>query len=277
MTAPLLTAFAQSPRADTCAMENKILCADALQLLATLPDSSVDICVFSPPYNIDKTAGRGMFKHAKFVIDFIANGYETYNDDMDETEYQTWLSSVVGECLRVSKGLVWVNHKTRYRNKQGIHPLSFLKFPFYSEIIWNRNSSMTLNAKRFAPSHEFVYGFGTPHYWNDDTNTLFSVWDITPPIGNNRPNHPCPYPPELIERLIFASCPENGIVFDPFMGSGTTAIAARNLGRKFIGCDLSPEYVNLANTRLQNTDAYRDTVLPTGERQLSLWRQLESA
>lgn len=255
----------------------KVFCLDALELLRLLPDCSVDICIFSPPYNIDKTAGRGMFKHTKFVIDFVANGYDTYSDDRDETEYQEWLSSIVAECLRVSKGLVWVNHKTRYRNKQGIHPLSFLKFPFYSEIIWNRRSSMTLNAKRFAPSHEFIYGFGTPHYWNDDTNTLFTVWDMTmPSSGNARPNHPCPYPPELIERLIIASCPESGIVFDPFLGSGTTAVAAQNLGRKFIGCDLSPEYVNLALTRLQTSDPYQDSVLPNGWRQLSLFSEVSA-
>src|SRR3990167_6276005 len=145
-----------------------IYAMDALTFLGTIPDNSVDIVVTSPPYNLSwhKIANSGMFQDAKWLSDFWA-GYEGYQDNRPEPQYQSWLFDIVKECLRVSKGLVWVNHKTRFREGVGIHPLSFLTFPLWSEVVWNRGGSMTLNSRRFAPSHEYVFGFGRQHYWND--------------------------------------------------------------------------------------------------------------
>jgi site-specific DNA-methyltransferase (adenine-specific) len=230
---------------------NYVYHARAESLLRWLPDNSVDIVVTSPPYNVDwqvkNGQGRGMMKGSRWVENF-SEGYENYSDKQPEDAYQNWLRIIVGECLRVSRGLVWVNHKTRYRMGEGIHPLSFLRFPFWAEVIWDRGGSIVLNAKKFAPSHEFVYGFGTPHYWDDNSNKLMSVWRIVP--INRDDGHPCPYPEQLVERLITASCPEGGVVFDPFMGSGTTAAVAQRLNRRYLGCDISAEYVELANKRL---------------------------
>jgi site-specific DNA-methyltransferase (adenine-specific) len=62
------------------------------------------------------------------------------------------------------------------------------------------------------------------------------------------------YPPELIERPILSTCPPNGIVIDPFMGSGTTAVVAKNNGRQYIGCELNSEYVELAEKRISEYD-----------------------
>jgi site-specific DNA-methyltransferase (adenine-specific) len=238
-------------RPSLTALTNRVWCMDALALLKCLPDKSVDVTVTSPPYNLDwqvrNGQGRGMLKGSKWVKGF-SEGYENYDDKMPEDQYQAWIRNVVAECLRVSKGLVWINHKTRFREGVGIHPLSFLPFPFYSEIVWNRGNSMILNSRRFAPSHEFVYGFGKPHYWNDNSNVLMTVWRINPPQGDI--DHPCPYPESLVERLITASCPPDGVVFDPFMGSGTTALAAKRSGRQYLGCDNSLKYVEMARQRL---------------------------
>jgi site-specific DNA-methyltransferase (adenine-specific) len=75
------------------------------------------------------------------------------------------------------------------------------------------------------------------------------VWSIgTRPFSGN---HFAVYPPQLIETPIKAGCPKGGIVLDPFMGSGTTALVARRLGRRFIGIDLHPAYVQMANDRLK--------------------------
>jgi DNA modification methylase len=222
---------------------------DALDWLRTLPDESVDITITSPPYNLQRKnrRGGGMMKNSTWTFQF-ENGYENYEDAMPEEEYQEFVQSIVRECLRVSKGLVWVNHKTRYRDGVGIHPLQFLPFPVWSEVIWNRGGSFIMNSRRFAPSHEFVYGFGKPHYWNDAMNKLMSVWRIVP--VNKDDGHPCPYPERLVERLVLASCPEGGTVLDPFMGSGTTAVVAQRLGRHYLGCDLSQSYCDLAQARL---------------------------
>ncbi|MBI5305514.1 MAG: site-specific DNA-methyltransferase [Chloroflexi bacterium] len=224
---------------------------DCLQLLADMPDDSVDIVVTSPPYNqLGKRIprqGTGMHKTSKFIAKVGAIGY---SDDMPEPEYQEWIRCVVRECLRVARGLVWVNHKTRYRDGVGIHPLSFLgEFPLYSEVIWNRKISMAMNAKRFSPAHEYVFGFGEPHYWDDASNRLMSVWSIMPETGKTE--HPCPFPEQLVARLIHASCPVNGAVLDPFAGSGTVAAVAVKLGRNAIGFDVNEAYLRGAERRVE--------------------------
>jgi modification methylase len=238
----LLPAFTGVPEV------NKVYQVGALTLLRALPDNSVDCVVTSPPYNVAVNMnGGGLMKNSAWMKNF-SKGYTTHADNMNESDYQQWIQSAVRECLRVCKGIVWVNHKTRYRDGVGIHPLSFLPFPMWSEIVWNRGGSITLNARKFAPSHEFVYGFGTPHYWNNNSNTLMSVWRIA--TVNKDDGHPCPFPETLVERLINASCPYGGVVLDPFLGSGTTARVAFNLGRRYIGSDISAEYCDIARRRL---------------------------
>ena len=80
---------------------------------------------------------------------------------------------------------------------------------------------------------------------------MFSVWDISG--SSYKGAHFAVYPPELIERPILSTCPPNGIVIDPFMGSGTTAVVAKNNDRKYIGCELNSEYAELAEKRIKES------------------------
>jgi len=80
---------------------------------------------------------------------------------------------------------------------------------------------------------------------------MFSVWDIS--TTSYKGAHFAVYPPELIERPILSTCPPNGIVIDPFMGSGTTAVVAKNNGRQYIGCELNSEYAELAEKRISDS------------------------
>jgi len=213
-----------------------------------LPSLSVDITFTSPPYNtIAATKSTGIMKEHRRKKQ---EGYEGYSDDMPESDYQRWIASVVQCCLDASDGLVWVNHKTRYRNKNGINPLSFLPGGLYCEVIWNRRGSLTLNARKFAPSHEYIFGLGVPHYWDNASNTKMSVWDDIPP-ERNVPGHPCPFPVALASRCIVASCPAGGVVLDPFMGSGTTLVAAQLEGRKATGIEINERYCEIAAKRLE--------------------------
>jgi len=212
---------------------NKIIVGDCVNVMRQMPDECVDIAITSPPYNHLGTKTQraqawstspGMFANNTWRDKVTTGG--VYFDQMPEPEYQEWLRQIVAECLRISKGIVWINHKTRYRDGVGIHPLSFLQFPLYSEVVWNRGGSMALNSKRFAPSHEFFYGFGKPCYWNDECNKYMSVWNVAPKRDDGAYGHPCPYPIKIIRRLIKASCPDGGVVFDPFGGISSTAVAA---------------------------------------------------
>jgi len=223
---------------------------DCLEYLRTLPDGSVDVVITSPPYNISggSHSPSGMLKNIPRNIT-----RDWYVDNLPESEYQEWLRNVIAECLRVSRGIVWVNHKTRYADRQAISPARFLPFNIYSEVIWDRGGSITLNAKKFAPSHEILLGFGTPHWWNNDSNTLLSVWRINP--EHESTGHPCPFPLEIPRRLMTASCPPAGTVLDPFMGSGTTGVACMQTGRNFIGVEIDPGYFAIAKRRIEDAAA----------------------
>jgi DNA modification methylase len=223
---------------------------DCLEILRALPDGCVDAVVTSPPYNQlygSGISGGGMMKRNGFCLAAKEIGYA---DNMPEPEYQAWLSSVIAECLRVSRGLVWVNHKTRYRDGVAIHPLQFLRFPVYSEVIWDRGVSMALNCKRFAPSHETIIAFGKPHYWDDSANRAMSVWRISPRRDDGVKGHPCPYPVELPRRCLRACVPLGGLVLDCFGGSGTTGVAAALEGRRCILIEKEPQYAEICRKRI---------------------------
>lgn len=234
-------------------------CCDARELLSSLNDRQVDVTITSPPYNTlpKDTRAYGFRRRKRSGIHGDAGGQDGwlnkikrhgYDDCLPEDRYQAWLTCMVSEMSRVSRGLVWINHKLRFRNGRGLHPLRWLPFDVWSEIIWDRRGSLALNCGKHAPSHEYLFAFGRPHWWDDAQNKLLSVWQISPERGCDE--HPCPWPPEIPRRLIAASCPPDGVVLDPFMGRGTTGLAALELGRRFIGCDKSPAYFTAAKRLL---------------------------
>ena len=234
----------------------RLILGDCREILPTL--GKVDAVVTSPPYNTLPPSSKASGLHAErksgrnLWMEKAANGYA---DQRPESDYQEWLNSILGQCADLSLGLVWVNHKVRYRDGEAIHPVRMIPLPIYAEVIWNRGGSMALNCKRFAPSHEGIWGFGTPHYWNDKNNTMMSVWGIPQAQREDGNNHPCPYPESIIRPLIESSCPSDGSVLDPFMGSGTTGAACAKLGRKFIGIEIEPKYFDIACKRIE--EAYK--------------------
>jgi len=220
--------------------------SDCLNVLPLLEAGSVDITVSSPPYNmIPAVKASGMLAESRCKK---AEGYATYHDHLPDEDYAEWMRDVFGHCRRISVGIVWINHKTKFSNKIGIHPLRIFPWDFHSEIVWSRPGSTTLNAKRFAPSHEFIYGFGTPHYWSRVFDMCMTVWHLPPETSIK--DHPCPFPVTIPLRLISSSCPVDGRVIDPFMGSGTTGVACIRTGRNFIGIELDAGYYRLACDRI---------------------------
>lgn len=216
---------------------------DAAKLLASLDDGAVDVVVTSPPYNTLPADTRAYgFRRRKRDDGWLEKvARQGYDDYRPESQYQAWLVWMLAEMRRVARGIVWINHKPRFRDGRASHPLRWLPGPVWSEVVWDRRGSLAMNCGRFAPSHEYLFGFGEPHWWDDAHNKLLSVWQIAPERGC--PDHPCPWPIEIPRRLIAASCPPGGVVLDPFMGRGTTGLACRELGRRFIGCDRVAEYL----------------------------------
>lgn len=109
---------------------------------------------------------------------------------------------------------------------------------------------MTLNARMFAPSDERILWFVRDSLrwkWNKDAVGYMTVWTIT--YTQNKP-HPCSFPDELPRRCIVATTDPGDLVLDPFAGSGTTLVVARQLGRRAIGIEIEERYCEIAAQRL---------------------------
>ena len=229
---------------------NKFICGDTIEVMKQIPDESIDLIVTSPPYNMrrsGKNSSGGKWKNSKLLND----GYKGYSDNMPHDEYVEWQRACLTEMLRIisEDGAIFYNHK--WRIQSGIlndrHDI-INGFPVRQIIIWKRQGGFNFSKTFFLPTYEVLYLIAKPKFkLVDKANAHTDVWAI----GQERKNvHPAPFPEELAERII--SSTDADIVLDPFMGSGTTAIAAKNLEREFIGIDISPEYCEMAKNRLIN-------------------------
>ena len=124
------------------------------------------------------------------------------------------------------------------------------------DIIWHKPNPMPESVRdRCTKSHEYIFLLSKSQNYYFDVDTIKeqsrrkrSVWNVN--VKPNKQAHFATYPPELITPCILAGSEENDIVLDPFMGSGTTAMVARSLGRYYIGCELHEEYNNLIQERV---------------------------
>ena len=119
-------------------------------------------------------------------------------------------------------------------------------FPVRQIIIWRRKGGINFNAGYFLPTYEVIYMITKKEFkLSKGANSYGDVWEFTQEMKNE---HPAPYPIALIERIIKST--NANIILDPFMGSGTTAIASKKLGRQFIGIEISKSYCEMAKQRL---------------------------
>ena len=228
---------------------------DSLDVLPTV--ASIDCVVTSPPYNTltgSTIKGGGMMQQSQWSTKVASIGYA---DDMADADYWDWQRNIAdalkGAC-RAGASLFY-NHKLRYRNSSPIIPTHHIDWPGWTlrqEIVWARDGSMVLNARMFPPSDERIYWFtrdGAKHKWNQEHgNRYTSVWSIRQTVGDN--GHPCPYPPDIPKRAIAAVTDPGDLILDPFMGSGTTLRAAKDLGRKAIGIEIEERYCEIAAKRM---------------------------
>ena len=230
----------------------RIYQGDCLELMKAIPAGGVDIVMTSPPYNTLPKSATASGLHAERKSGknlWMDKAAGSYFDSLPEDEYQRWMVEVFTDARRVAKGIVWINHKVRYRDGEAVHPARIFPFPIWCEVIWDRGGSMALNCRKFSPSHECILGFGRPHFWDNSVNMLMSIWRINHDRGAD--SHPCAYPLEIPRRPILASCPPGGIVLDPFAGSGTTGVACAKMGRRFLGFELDQKWVDLGNDRIK--------------------------
>ncbi len=235
---------------------NKILCGDSIEIMKKIPDSSVDLVVTSPPYNLKNSTGNGMKdgRGGKWANAALQKGYTHHHDCMPHEEYVKWQRTCLTEMLRIipETGAIFYNHKWRVQagllqDRQDI----VSGFPVRQIIIWRRKGGLNFNAGYFLPTYEVIYLIAKPQFnLAPKANAFGDVWEFTQEMNNK---HPAAFPAELIDRIISSTTAK--IILDPFMGSGTTAISALNCKRKYIGIELSPEYCKMAQSRIKNHPA----------------------
>ena len=252
-------------------IENKTIHQDIFEALNYLPDSFVDLVFVDPPYNLNKTFNLTSFK------------------EMESEKYEQWLDSWVAKIIRIlkphasvyicgdwkSSGAIFnvakkyfkIQNRITFEREKGRGAKSNWKN--CSEDIWFCTLSDTyhFNVDAVKMKRKVIAPYkdenGKPKDWEDSDNGKYrithpsNVWtDITIPFWSMSENtdHPTQKPEKLVAKVILASSKPNDVVFDPFLGSGTTSVVAKKLGRRYIGIEIDEHYCCLAEKRLDMTE-----------------------
>ena len=246
---------------------DKTILGDTFHVCPLLPRDSVDLIIADPPYNLTKSFHNTTFSRKK------ESDYEEYTRQwlgavkplLKDTgsiyvccDWETSLiiGRVLGEYFCVRNRITWQREKGRGAKANWKNGMEDIWFATSSN-----NFTFHLNAVRIRKKVVAPYRVdGKPKDWTESENGNYrdtcpsNFWDdITIPFWSMPENtgHPTQKPEKLIAKLILASCPEGGLVLDPFLGSGTSAVVAAKLGRSYCGIELNDEYCCWALKRLE--------------------------
>lgn len=230
---------------------NKIYQISCIDGLKNLPDQSVDLIFTDPPYFQYRAQNvQGLKNHKDVETEFEFDSFNT------EYEYLKFLEEVLTACYRVAKpgaaGYIWCGDDfVSYINRM----VDRVGFKFRKVIHWHKTNPFPAmyTRKMFANSMELLVHFskGTPKTWNHKhVNEMHNFIQAPICMGKERTKHKTQKPLKVCMPFIEISSNPGDLVLDPFMGSGSTAVAARMLERNFIGFEINKEYVDIANQRL---------------------------
>lgn len=243
---------------------NKIIQGDCLEIMRYIPSNSVDVTFADPPFNLKKK-------------------YNSYYDKHEVDEYLSWCKEWLTEMVRITKptGSIFVHNIPRwliyfgaYLNEIAIFrhwiawdamgsPLGKTLLPNHYGILYYTKSGdfkfydIRMLHRRCRNCQYVLQDYGGKKSQMHQFGPLVSdVWVDIHRIRHKkrRDEHPCQLPVHLLERLLLMSSDEGDIVLDPFIGTGTTAVAAKRLGRKYIGIDIDPKYVEITNKKLEKIE-----------------------
>lgn len=237
---------------------NSLLCGDCLSKLSTIPSNSIDTGVTSPPYNKQENKKGWLVRNVK---------YDNVADNMAEGDYQESQIAVLNELYRIIKpgGSFFYNHKIRWERGVLLHPMLWIarsQWAVRQEIVWDRMLAANIRGWRFWQVEERIYWLHKPENGNKIGTELksrhaklSSIWRFS--VERKNP-HPAPFPLTLPLRAIYSVMDnQRGVIIDPYCGSGTTLVAANLLGHKYIGIDISTEYISMAKERIANCEQER--------------------
>lgn len=245
---------------------NNILKGDCIELFKKIPNNSIDVTFADPPFNLKKS-------------------YKSYKDRLEFQEYLNWCENWISEMVRVTKptGAIflhnipkWLTYYATFLNEKAYfkHWISWdaptapmgksLQPANYGILFYTKSEKGTkINELRYPHKRDRKQGYLLKDYGGKKDKLhpfgplVSDVWTDIHRIKHNkkRDPHPCQLPLHLMDRIILLATDENDIVLDSFSGTGTTAISAKRLGRRYIGFEIDSFYVNVSEEKLKTTKA----------------------
>ena len=256
---------------------NKIVQGNSLEVLKKIPDKTFDLVFADPPYNMQ------IGKKLKRPDNSKVNGV---NDEWDQfssfKHYDNFCKAWLKECKRILKdnGPIWVIGAYHNIFRLGYH-LQNLNYWILNDVIWRKNNPMpNFKGTRFTNAHEtliwasknkkskYTFNYQSLKCLNDDLQ-MRSDWTL--PICNGKERlkkngkkvHSTQKPEALLHRIILATTNKGDVIFDPFLGTGTTAVVAKKLGRQYFGIEKDKQYFESAHQRINKTNVIEDDCLDT--------------
>lgn len=249
--------------------ENTIILGDCLEVLKTIDTNRIDLIFADPPYFLQLPKGKRLKRSDGSEIIPVD---ESWDDFKSYAEYDKFTKSWLTECKRVLKptGTIWVigMYHNIFRVGKIMQDLGMW---FLNDVIWVKIGALpNLNGRRFTNNHEtiiwavkdkqckkYTFNYETMKKVNNDTQMKDTDWIFQICVGKERlrdqngiKSHPTQKPLKLIQHILLAASKKNDLVLDPFMGTGTTGVVAKALGRRWIGIEKEAKYVDLAKSRI---------------------------
>jgi len=259
--------------------ENKVINGDSLEVLKRIPDKTFNLIFADPPYNLQ------IGEKLKRPDDSKVNGV---NDRWDKFKnfkhYDNFCKDWLTECRRVLKnnGSIWVIGSYHNIFRLG-YILQNLDYWILNDVIWRKSNPMpNFKGTRFTNAHEtliwaskckkskYTFNYQSLKCLNDDLQ-MRSDWTF--PICNGKERlkkngkkvHSTQKPESLLHRIILATTNKGDTILDPFLGTGTSAVVAKKLGRKYFGIEKDKKYFKAANERINKTKIIEESYLDTLE------------
>ena len=249
---------------------NKTINGDTFEVLELLPHNFVDLLIVDPPYNLDKEFGTGRFKkmtdedYYVYTETWIKKVLPLLKENASIYVCCDWNSSIViGQVL---KKYFHIQNRITWQREKGRGALSNWKNGM--EDIWfaTKSKDYTFNVEDVKVRRKVIAPYktdGKPRDWEETSNGNFrntfpsNFWDdISIPYWSMPENtaHPTQKPEKLLAKIILASSNKNDIIFDPFLGSGSTSVTAKKLGRNYVGIERNEQYCVWTEKRLEMAD-----------------------
>ena len=256
---------------------NKIVNGNSLEILKKIPDKTFDLVFADPPYNMQ--IGEKLKRPDNSKVNGVNDKWDQF---LNFKHYDDFCKSWLKECKRILKdnGTIWVIGTYHNIFRLGYH-LQNLNYWILNDVIWRKNNPMpNFKGTRFTNAHEtliwasknkkskYTFNYQSLKCLNDDLQ-MRSDWML--PICNGKERlkkdgkkvHSTQKPEALIHRIILATTNKGDLIFDPFLGTGTTAVVAKKLGRQYFGIEKDKKYFLAAYQRINKTNIIKDDYLDT--------------